>query len=389
MGMIISNIELHNWKNFQKCTVNIAERCFVVGANASGKSNFLDALRFLRDIVKQGGGLQTAVNSRGGMAKIRCLAARAQTDVRIAVTLRDQGQQTDKWKYSLAFKHQNGGFLENSVEIIEETVFSFERNTYILKRPGRAEEEDNETLKYTHLEQANANKEFREIKDAFYNIEYLNLIPQMVREANTTEKNNDDYYGKNFLQRLAQLNETTRESYLRKVNQVVTKAVPQLDGLSFVKDKDGSFHLEAKYIHWRAKGCKQTEMQFSDGTLRLIGFLFSMLNGNGIILMEEPELNLHSGVVAQLPEFIANMQRHKKRQVFVTTHSYDILSNVGIGASEVLLLKNGNEGTEVHRISEVDEIRNELKAGFTVADAVIDRTRPSDIDRMSVVNLAE
>ncbi len=389
MGLIVSSIELHNWKNFQECAVNIAERCFIVGANASGKSNFLDALRFLRDIVKQGGGLQTAVDSRGGMTKIRCLAARTHTDVRISVTLREQGLDTDKWKYSISFKHQGGGIVKSSVAIIEETVFSFEKNIYVLERKGTAADEDNETLKYTHLEQPSSNKEFREIKDAFYSIEYLNLIPQMVREANLAEKINDDFYGKNFLQRLAQLNEVTRDSYLRKVNQVITKAVPQLDGLSFVKDNDGTFHLEAKYIHWRAKGCKQTEMQFSDGTLRLIGFLFSMLNGNGIILMEEPELNLHSGVVAQLPEFIANMQRHKKRQIFITTHSYDILSNVGIGASEVLLLKNGNEGTEVTLISDIEEIRNELEAGFTVADAVINRTRPADIERMADVNLAE
>lgn len=50
--MIIHSIELHNWKNFQQCSVNLTERCFIVGANATGKSNFLDAIRFLRDIVK-------------------------------------------------------------------------------------------------------------------------------------------------------------------------------------------------------------------------------------------------------------------------------------------------------------------------------------------------
>ena len=47
--MIISKIELFNWKNFHRCEVGVQERCFVVGANAAGKSNFIDALRFLRD----------------------------------------------------------------------------------------------------------------------------------------------------------------------------------------------------------------------------------------------------------------------------------------------------------------------------------------------------
>lgn len=44
--MIISKIELFNWKNFHRCEVGVQERCFVVGANAAGKSNFIDALRF-------------------------------------------------------------------------------------------------------------------------------------------------------------------------------------------------------------------------------------------------------------------------------------------------------------------------------------------------------
>ena len=85
--MIIKKIKLHNWKNFQNCEVDLTERCFIIGANASGKSNFIDALRFLRDISKQSGGLQSAVEERGGITKIRCLAARAQTNVCITVDL--------------------------------------------------------------------------------------------------------------------------------------------------------------------------------------------------------------------------------------------------------------------------------------------------------------
>jgi predicted ATPase len=59
--MYISRIKLFNWKNFHDCEVALSERCFIVGANATGKSNFLDVIRFMRDIVKQGGGLQAAV----------------------------------------------------------------------------------------------------------------------------------------------------------------------------------------------------------------------------------------------------------------------------------------------------------------------------------------
>jgi predicted ATPase len=74
--MRIKNITLENWKNFRSVQVEVNDRLFIVGVNASGKSNFLDALRFMRDIVKHGGGLQYAVSQRGGISKIRCLSAR-------------------------------------------------------------------------------------------------------------------------------------------------------------------------------------------------------------------------------------------------------------------------------------------------------------------------
>ena len=95
--MIISKIELFNWKNFHRCEVGVQERCFVVGANAAGKSNFIDALRFLRDVAKQGGGLQTAVRVRGGITKIRCLAAREQSNVKLAIILLRVGYVFIDW----------------------------------------------------------------------------------------------------------------------------------------------------------------------------------------------------------------------------------------------------------------------------------------------------
>ena len=85
--MIISKIKLVNWKNFKNVEIALTERNFIVGANASGKSNFLDVIRFLRDIVKQAGGLQYAVEERGGVSKIRCLAGRQIPGVSITVQL--------------------------------------------------------------------------------------------------------------------------------------------------------------------------------------------------------------------------------------------------------------------------------------------------------------
>ncbi len=386
--MLLTNIKLYNWKNFHKCDVNVSERTFIVGSNASGKSNFLDALRFLYDIARSGGGLQTAVASRGGMTKLRCLAARTRTDVEIAVTIKNE-INGDVWTYRLSFKSIGGGIMKKEVSILVEEVKK--RDVFLLQRTPDSIGEDSDTLKYTHLEQVTSNQKFRELRNFFSNIEYLNVIPQLVREQASLQfsTDNEDYYGRNFLQRLAQMNKTTCAAYFKRVNDVLKKAVPQLDELNLVFDQMGTPHLEARYEHWRAKGTKQQENQFSDGTLRLIGFLFALLDNKGVVLLEEPETNLHSSIVAQLPSFIAKLQRSKKetRQVFITTHSYEMLSDEGISGEEVVLLKPSQEGTEVINAASIKEVNEELKAGFTIADSVIPYTKPSQVEGLSDIKL--
>lgn len=384
--MIVKRIKLHNWKNFQNCDVAISERSFVIGANAAGKSNFIDSLRFLRDIAKQAGGLQYAVDERGGITKIRCLAARTSSDVKISVELGEPNSETILWRYELGFSHTGGGIMKNQVQINEERVYSGVEDRYILDRTKNDSNEDDETLKYTYLEQVSMNKAFRSIQTYFQNIEYLNIVPQLVRESSSVmqTRSKEDYYGRNFLERLANKNERVRSSYFKKISQFLRIAVPQLTELTFKKDQMGIPHIEARYEHWRAKGSKQQEEQFSDGTIRLIGFLFCLIDCNGLVLLEEPEINLHSAIVKQLPEFIAGIQRTKKQslQVIITTHSYEMLDNEGIGADEVLLLQGSREGTTINSVSNIKHIKAVIDAGFSMAEAVLSQTKPSDVNHI-------
>lgn len=385
--MIISHLKLLNWKNFHKCDVRLSERCFVVGANASGKSNFLDVFRFLHDIVKAGGGLQTAVANRGGVSKIRCLTAKGRnaSNISIVVGLKnDLESESEDWEYTLTFKQLGGGFRKLMPIVVEEIVKK--KNNIIVNR-GELDKSDPEMQKYTYLELPSANRDFRELKQFFDNLEYMNVIPQLVRESNSILMTSDkeDFYGRNFLQRMSLLNEQTTKSYFAKINEVLKVAVPQLENLRMSKDEMGIPHLEARYIHWRERGARQQEEQFSDGTLRLIGFLYALLDCKGTILLEEPESNLHSAIVSHFPEFISRMQRGKKelRQVIVTTHSYDMLSSPGIGRDDILLLTPSLDGTLLRNVDEVKDVKDVLEAGMSAADAIINYTAPSEVSKLS------
>lgn len=87
--MQFTGLKLRHWRNFTRADVELRERLFITGSNASGKSNLPDALRFLRDIARSAGGLQQAVVERGELTKLRSLAARLNPKaerLKIAVT---------------------------------------------------------------------------------------------------------------------------------------------------------------------------------------------------------------------------------------------------------------------------------------------------------------
>jgi predicted ATPase len=372
--MIVSHLRLKNWRNFQAVDVPLRNRVFLAGPNASGKSNFLDGFRFLRDIVKRGGGLQQAVEERGGLSKIRCLAARREPDVEIEAHLTDSNGESPTWRYAIAIKQQQRG--ARLPYLVYERIWHGEDQ--VLDRPNDDDRKDEMRLTQTHLEQISANEQFRDLARFFDSVLYQHLVPQLVRHprAFTGPGIAGDPFGRNFLERVARAPEKTRRSRLRKIEQALKIAVPQLKDLAEVKDETGIPHLEAVYEHWRPMGARQREDQFSDGTLRLIALLWSLLDGEGLLLLEEPELSLNAAIVRALPSIIYRLQRKQKRQVVISTHSADLLSDKGIGGEEVLLLTPGSEGTQVQVASAIEEVRDLLEGGFSVAEAVIPRTEP-------------
>ena len=383
--MIINRLIAKNWRNFQHIDVNLCERQFIVGANASGKSNLLDIFRFLRDIVKaEGGGFQKAVKDRGGLSKIRSLAARRDPEVTIEIHLAEDSDSAATWKYGLGFRQETRGYRR--------TYLTYEHvwknGDQILSRPNRADKVDPDRLTQTFLEQINVNAKFREIARFLQAIRYQHLVPQLLRFSDSIQGNivEDDPFGQGFLERVASVPEKTRHSRLKKIEQALNFAVPQLEQLEFVRDETtGRPHLQALYSHWRPKAGWQREDQFSDGTLRLLGLLWTLLESESILLLEEPEFSLNAGIVSRIAALISKMQRTRRRQVFVSTHSDALLTEQGIDGTEVLLLTPAKEGTEVERASDISEVESLLKNGLTVAEVVLSKTKPEHLGRLSLL----
>jgi predicted ATPase len=370
-----TQIRLENWRNFASVEASVQRRVFLVGPNASGKSNLLDAIRFLHDIASVGGGFQEAIRRRGGVSRLRCLAARRFPDVCVSVVMGD-GVSADSWEYELRFTQDK----RQRAQITRERVVRAGKQ--IVQRPDKQDEEDPERLTQTRLEQVHANRAFRGIAEVLGSVRYLHLVPQLIREPDRSVGRPHDPFGGGFLEEVARTPEKTRNARLRRIRDALRIAVPQLEELELARDVRGTPHLRGKYEHWRPQGAWQTEDQFSDGTLRLLGLLWATLEGSGPLLLEEPELSLHPEVVRFLPQLFARIQRRSGRQILISTHSTDLLRDDGIGLDEVLLLLPGDEGTSVCPAGQFDEIRDLLDGGTTLADAVLPRTRPSQAQQL-------
>jgi len=217
----------------------------------------------------------------------------------------------------------------------------------------------------------------------FASIRYLHIVPQLVREPDRSVGRANDPFGGDFLEQVAKTPEKTRKARLRQIQAALQVAVPQLKEIELWRDARGAPHLRGKYEHWRPRGAWQTEEQFSDGTLRLMGLLWAVMDGHGPLLLEEPELSLHPEVVRVLPQMLARVQRRTGRQVFLSTHSAELLRDDGIGPDEVLLLIPGREGTEVKTATSYQDIRDLLDGGLALADAVIPKTGPQKVARLA------
>ncbi len=374
----LTALHLENWRNFTLVDVDLQQRVFLVGPNAAGKSNLLDACRFLHDLVAVGGGFKEAVAKRGGVSKLRSLAARRYPDIAIRVKI-GSDDELAAWVYEISFAQDNRQrALIKRERVIKDGVM-------IVDRPDEKDKVDPERLTQTYLEQVNANLEFRAVSDFLKTIRYLHIVPQLIREPDRSIGKVNDPYGGDFLEQIARTSEKTQKARLRRIGDALKIAVPQLADLALWRDEvKGTPHLRGKYDHWRPQGAWQTEEQFSDGTLRLIGLLWAILDGTGPLLLEEPELSLHPEVVRFLPQMFAHIQSRTGRQILTSTHSTDLLRDDGIGLDEVILLRPSAEGTVVATANDRAEVKTLLDSGLSMADVVIPLTRPARAEQLSL-----
>ena len=373
--MYISRVQLKNWKNFRDVDVVLQQRTFIIGPNASGKSNFLDALRFLHEIASPGrGGLQAAVERRGGFRQIRSLWAHGSDNaILIAIELSpvDKSTEVPICRYELELHSDDPKALH---AIIKRELAVVDGETK--RRRTRTSAEDAQTLSQTELEYAPLSAKFRPIPDMLASIQYLHLVPQLLRSARDFHAMQlpGDPFGQGFLDRVMQTRKSTREARLRRIKDALAVSVHDLEDLRAVRnEKTGQSHLEARFRNWRSRGTWQAETRFSDGTLRLIALLWALQESDGPLLLEEPELSLNSSIVRRIPATFARVGKRSGRQVIASTHSPDMVYDEGISPKEFAVITQTNDGSTIEDGSQFQSAVEISRAGGSAGDYLLAR----------------
>ncbi|MDO9097920.1 MAG: AAA family ATPase, partial [Candidatus Methanoperedens sp.] len=127
--MTITKIRLSNFKSFKQLDVELGKFNVFVGANASGKSNFIQIFKFLRDMTNHG--LDNAISIQGGIEYLRNIKISQSEEFSLEVTtnkkfIRHLGLKQEingikiyETSYKITIKFKNEGL---GLEIVEDKI---------------------------------------------------------------------------------------------------------------------------------------------------------------------------------------------------------------------------------------------------------------------------
>lgn len=352
-NIFLTRVVLRNYKSIGACSVRLGPLTYLVGANGSGKSNFLDALHLVRDALS--GSLDNALNERGGLMEVRRRSSGHPTNFAIRLEFVLPNGQAGFYAFNVGALAGRGYEVQTEKCVIggvgKGPFFHVERG--VLKASSEATFPA-VTPDRLALVSASGMTVFRPVFDALTGMGFYNLNPKLMRDP---QKPQDGRMlkpvGENIvsvighLERVAPQNLTLIENYLQTVVPMMhgleRKQIGPLETLEFRQEVAGA------QAPWRFPA-----QNMSDGTLRALGVLTALFQGNqdfapSLIGIEEPETALHPAASAALREALTKASA--TTQVMVTSHSPDLLDDRSILPEHILAVVS--EGGET-RIGPLD-----------------------------------
>lgn len=348
-NIFLTRIVLRNYKSIGACDVRLGPLTFLVGANGSGKSNFLDALHLVRDALT--GSLDNALNERGGLIEVRRRSKGHPTNFAIRLEFDLPSGQSGFYAFNVGALAGRGYEVETEKCVMggigKGPFFHVERGT--LKDSSEATFPA-VTPDRLALVSASGMAVFRPVFDALTGMGFYNLNPKLMRDPQKPQDGRMlKSVGENIvsvighLERVAPDNLHRIESYLQTVvpmmRGVERRQIGPLETLEFRQEVAGD------QTPWRFPA-----QNMSDGTLRALGVLTALFQSNKdhaptLIGIEEPETALHPAASAALREALTKAA--ETTQVIVTSHSPELLDDGNIAPEHILAVVSEGGNTRI------------------------------------------
>jgi predicted ATPase len=322
----IREVHIRNYKSIEQAVVRLGDLTVLIGVNGSGKSNFVDALSFVRDCVADS--VDSAIRTRGGYGALywRAGSSSAAVGIRIVIDLPD-GAVAD---YAIELSGEEGGATIVAEERCVVTRAEGQVDRYSLKNgefieeiagirpqigPGRLA-----------LFAASAASEYRSVYEFLMGISSYGIVPEKLGALQMPDPGWQLLPdGSNGASVLRQLHETEPDRFER-VEELVKSVVPGVTGIG-----TQAFGGRFESIRFDEEGpAPNAPMSFmaanmSEGTLRVLGFLLAAYQPlpPSVLVIEEPEANIHPAAAEVVTSVLMDVSR--RAQVLVTTHSPEVL----------------------------------------------------------------
>lgn len=332
---MISRVSIRNYRSLSDVDIHLNRLTVLVGQNGSGKSNFVDALRFISDAVSMG--LDSAITMRHGIEAVRRWSPSRPRNVLIDLDFcyrrdRDPSNVHIEGTYSLELKNGTGG------------DYSIKREYFRAKAQESSEEFEvvaGKVVRSNRQDQVGRQVPpkslsvplwpgFATMLFCHYIAEsrYYTIFPDALREPQRVGGERSlNSHGEN----LAVVLRSMEQAGSKRLNEISAALSTIVGGICDVNVKPVSGYLVIRFCHRSEDGRKHwfDAFQESDGTLRLLGIATALyqIPTPPLVVIEEPELTVHPGALGVIRDIIKEVSS-QRTQVIITTHSPDLLESM-------------------------------------------------------------
>ena len=389
----VRRVRIRGYKSIAFCDVSLEPLTILVGRNASGKSNFLDALAFLRDALDNG--LNSALQMHGGASifsqgtdanrlsfEVECDFPSFQMEccavylVEVELTARKL-LEVHREELRLEDRtHGKGcGFRVDRGGVVWHGLDSFGEGRY---RRVSSEEDATEGVGASYPALFDAyrpdrlllgvlgSQPFIDLADGIRSIGCYNFHPDSIREPQsrigspTLERD-----GRNLPRALESLKEV-EEDDLSRVKLYLAAVVPEIEGFDVVQQWNRETILFRLHPQSGTTTLTFPASSMSDGTLRVLAALvaaFQIVLPYGypaLVAIEEPETSLHPAAMRALVDALD--EATLRTQILLTTHSAELLDNPTIQPENVRVVEMIDGQTIIAPVDEasVEIVRRKL-----------------------------